>query len=137
MTPASSEAAAVRDYFAQMQAIQTVSPTNDTGEFANKLLTASMAGDTSGFDDLVKVAEAGASQARAITPPAACADYHQKLIAMLGESVDMVRTLKRAIATNNSTALTALAASGTSLQARANALEDEAKLIKTRFGLAP
>lgn len=134
----SSAAAAARDYFLRMQAIQTVGPTGDTGEFANKLLTASLSGgDTSGFDDLIRVTEAGADRVRAITPPACCVEYHQRLLAMLAESSAMVRRLKTAITTNDAAALGTLAASGSSLQARATALEDEAHRIKASLGLAP
>jgi hypothetical protein len=128
--------AAARDYFTRMQAIQSVASTNDTSEFANKLLTASMTGDSSGFDDLVKVMQAGAARARAVTPPACCVEYHQRLLGMLGESTRMVEQLKAAIGKNDATALTALAASASALQTRASALEDEAGQIKARLGLA-
>ena len=135
--PAQSDAAAAaRDYFLQMQAIQTVASTNDTSEFANKLLTASMTGDSSGFDDLIKVMQAGAARARMITPPPCCVEYHQRLLAMLAESTTMVEQLKSAIARNDSGALTTLASSASSLQSRANALDEDARSIKTRLGLA-
>jgi len=135
--PAGGDArAAARDYFSRMQAIQSVASTNDTSEFANKLLTASMTGDSSGFDDLVKVMQAGAARARAVTPPACCVEYHQRLLGMLGESTRMVEQLKAAIGKSDSTALTALAASASALQTRASALEDEAGQIKARLGLA-
>lgn len=114
---ANPEAAAARDYFTRMEAIQTVGPTSDTGEFANKLLAAAMHGDMSGFDELAQVAQAGAARAQAIAPPACCVEYHQQLIAMLTESVAMVQHLKAAIASNDAAALTGLAASGSSLQA--------------------
>jgi len=135
--PAGGDArAAARDYFSRMQAIQSVASTNDTSEFANKLLTASMTGDSSGFDDLVKVMQAGAARARAVTPPACCVEYHQRLLGMLGESTRMVEQLKAAIGKSDSTALTALAASASALQTRASALEDEAGQIKARLGFA-
>jgi hypothetical protein len=134
--PTSGEAAAVRAYFAQIQAIQTLDLTGDAGEYANKVLAASMTGDSSGFDDLVRAAESGAARARAIAPPPACAAYHRQLLAMLGDSIAMVRGLKSAIGASDSAALGALAASGMSLQSRANALEAEEAAIKTRFGLA-
>jgi hypothetical protein len=126
---------AARDYFSRMQAIQTVASTNDTSEFANKLLAASMTGDSSGFDDLIKVMKEGAARARAIAPPPCCVDYHQRLLGMIAESARMVEQLKDAIGKNDSTALTALAASAGTLQTRANALEEEATQIKARLGL--
>lgn len=133
---ASPEAAAARDYFARMQAIQTVGPTSDTGEFANKLLASAMNGDMSGFDELAQVAQAGAARAQAISPPACCVEYHQQLVAMLTESVAMIQQIKAAIASGDASALTALAATGSSLQTRATALDDDARQIKARLGLA-
>ena len=119
-----------------MQAIQTISPTSDTGEFANKLLVASMNGDSSGFDELIKVMQTGAASAQAITPPPCCVEYHRQLLGMLAESVEMMRGLKAAIGKNDTAALTSLAASGGSLQTRANALDAEAKRIKKSLGIA-
>lgn len=135
--PPASEAAGadVRDYFTRMQAIQTVGPTGDTSEFANKILASSMNGDNSGLDELVRVAEEGAKRAAAITPPAELADYHQKMLAMLGESAGMVRQIKTALSSNDATALGALAGMGSSLQNRATALEAEARQIKAKYGL--
>lgn len=124
-----------RDYFASVQAIQTFGPAGDTGEFANKLLVASMNGDSSGFDDLIKVMQDGSARVQAITPPACCVEYHHQLLGMLAESVEMMRGLKAAIAKNDAAALTSLAASGSSLQTRANALDAEAKRIKKALGI--
>ncbi|MEO7731945.1 MAG: hypothetical protein ABIY55_13300 [Kofleriaceae bacterium] len=133
--PSTDDTAAARSYFTQMQAIQTVSGSTDTNEAANKLLTASMTGDTSGFDELIKAAQAGAAQARAIQPPPCCVAYHEHLLSLLGESVTMVQQIKRAMATNDATSLSALAASGSSLQTRASALEAEGKQIKASLGI--
>jgi len=134
---AGPEATAVRDYFTRMQAIDAVDLNGDTGEYANKLLAAAMTGDPSGFDDLLKAEESGAARARAITPPAACAAYHQRLLAMLAESIAMTKGLRTAIASGDTAGLTALAASATSLQSRANALDAEATALKTKYGLNP
>ncbi|HEY0191220.1 MAG TPA: hypothetical protein VGC42_08885, partial [Kofleriaceae bacterium] len=128
-------AAGVRDYFARMQAIQTVGPSGDTGELANKILASSISGDTSGLDELARAAEAGAQRAAAITPPPELAAYHQRLLSMLGEGAGMVRQIKTALHSNDASALGALAGTGSALQTRATALEDEARQIKARYGL--
>jgi type IV secretory pathway VirB10-like protein len=133
--PPPDDTAAARSYFTQMQAIQTIAGGTDTNEAANKLLTASMTGDTSGFDELIKAAQAGAAQARAIQPPPCCVAYHEHLLGLLGESVTMVQQIKRAMATNDAASLSALAASGSSLQTRASALEAEGKQIKAGLGI--
>ena len=133
--PPPDDTIAARSYFMQMQAIQTISGSTDTNEAANKLLTASMTGDTGGFDELVKAAQAGATQARAIQPPPCCVAYHEHLLGLLGESVTMVQQIKHAMATNDAASLSALATSGSSLQARAAALEAEGKQIKASLGI--
>jgi len=129
------EAAAARDYFARMQTIQTVGTGNDPNEMANKLLTASMTGDSTGFDDLIRAAQTGAERVRAITPPACCVAYHEHLLALVTDGVAMVQQIKRAMASNDAGALAALATSGASLQNRATALENDAAQIKARLGL--
>ena len=134
--PIVGEAAVARDYFARMQAIQTIGTGNDPSEMANKLLTASMTGDSTGFDDLIKAAQTGADRVRAISPPACCVGYHERLLALVGDGVTMVQEIKRAMQTNDASALAALAASGSALQSRATALEAEATQIKSRLGLA-
>lgn len=134
---AGDAAAAARDYFVRMGAIQTFASTNDTGEFANKLLLGTMNGDMSGFDDLLRVMQLGAERARAITPPACCVEYHQRLLGMLADSTQLLDRLKTAIKGGDAGALTALTASASSLQTRADALDSEARGIKTRLGLAP
>jgi hypothetical protein len=130
--------AAVRDYFMRMTAIQATAPSSDTGEFANKLLASAMTGDTSGLDELVRVTEEGANRVRALSPPSSCrecVDYHERMVSMLGESAGMVRQIKTALTSNNAGALTALSASGSSLQARATALEEQAQRIKSQYGV--
>jgi hypothetical protein len=126
---------AARDYFTRMQAIQSISPTSNTGELANQLLTSSMTGDSAGFDDLIKTLQAGTARVQAIAPPPCCVEYHQHLLSLLGESTETMKHLRTAISKGDSDALTALAASGGSLQTRATALEDEARRIKSNLGL--
>jgi hypothetical protein len=136
-TATSDPAAAGRDYFAQMGAIQTFASTNDTGEFANKLLLGTMNGDLSGFDHLLEAMQAGAERARAITPPGCCVEYHQRLLGMLEDSTQLLGRLKTALQKSDTAAMTSLATSASSLQNRADALDAEARRIKSRLGLAP
>ena len=132
------ETTAVRDYFLRVQGIQATAPSTDPNEFANKLLSSGMTGDLSGFDELVRVTEEGEHRAEAITPPASCAecaDYHQHLLSMLGESASMMRQLRTAFASKNPSALQSMSTAGASLQARANALDQQARQIKAQYGL--
>jgi hypothetical protein len=132
----SGEAAAVRDYFTRMDAIQAFTGSTDAGEFANTVLAGAMKGDMSGFDNVLKLAQDGVERARAILPPPSCRSYHDNLLRLLGEGVDMLQQLTAALKSNDTGALTAIAVSGNALQARATALEAEGKAIKSRFGIS-
>ncbi len=136
-TPAApaSEAAAVKQYFVEVAAIQASGPAGDANEFANHLLTAAMAGDSSGFGSLIHTAEAGMAKARALRVPAACQDYHRKMLGLLGESATMLRTLRSAIQGQDSEALAGIATSATELQSRTEALQADEKALKARFAI--
>jgi hypothetical protein len=132
------QTSAVRDYFLRVQGIQATAPSTDPNEFANKLLASGMTGDTSGFDELVRVTEEGAQRAQAISPPescAECASYHQHLLSLLGDSASMMRKLKAAFTSKDASALQSMATAGSSLQASANALDQQARQIKAQYGL--
>jgi hypothetical protein len=125
----------VRDYFVQMASIQSAGPTGDPMELANKLLASAASGDSSGFNALIKDVDNGIARAQQVHVPAACQEYHQRVLEMLGESGRMLRTLQSSIARQDTDGLGALAASATSLQSRADALNAQARQIRARYGL--
>jgi hypothetical protein len=135
--PPSAEALAVRDYFAQMSAIQASGLAGDPNDVAQKLLASSMAGDSSGFDDIIRAAAEGEAKARAVQAPSVCADHHAKTLAFLHDGVALTRSLKSALERQDATGLTSLAASASGLQSRADNLMEEERTIKARFGLSP
>lgn len=81
-----------------------------------------MGGDLSGFDDLIREAEAAERAARAITPPPAAAEHHRQLLGLLGESRRILQAEKEALAQKDPALLTGLLASAQSLEAKAKAL---------------
>jgi hypothetical protein len=125
----------VRDYFVQMASIQSAGPTGDPMELANKLLASAAGGDSSGFHALIKDVDNGIARAQQVHVPAACQEYHQRVLEMLGESGRMLRTLQSSLARQDTDGLGALAASATSLQSRADALNAQARQIRARYGL--
>lgn len=125
----------VRDYYVQMASIQSAGPTGDPMELANKLLASAAGGDSSGFNALIKDVDNGIARAQQVHVPAACQEYHQRVLEMLGESGRMLRTLQSSIARQDTDGLGALAASATSLQSRADSLNAQARQIRARYGL--
>jgi hypothetical protein len=135
ITAPSGDAPAIRRYFDAIAAIQTVAAAGDATEVATQLLEAAARGDSSGLDGIVHAAEDGVARARALQPPPACAAYHQQLVAMLGESVAMIRSLKQAMASSDANALGAIAVTGNALKARAERLEADGRAIRIRAGI--
>jgi len=128
------DAAAVRDYFERVAAIQE-GPAGDPSSVANELLAASIGGDSSGFDKLIQGAENGLAKLRDVQPPAACTEYHKKLTALLGDSLAMLRSLKTALAKQDADGIAGLAAQASALQQRTTDLDADATVIKSRYGL--
>lgn len=124
----------VRDYFVQMASIQSAGPTGDPTELANKLLASAAGGDSSGFNALIKDVDGGIARAQQVHVPPACEEYHQRVLEMLAESGRVLRTLQSSIARQDPDGLGALAASATSLQTRADALNAQARQIRARYG---
>src|SRR5262249_49019964 len=129
--PPAGDAAAVRDYFARVAVIQE-GPAGDPSSVANELVAASIGGDSSGFDKLIQSAEDGLAKLREVQPPAACAEYHTKLTALLGDSLALLRSLKTSLARQDADGLAGLATQASALQQRTTELDAEAAAIKSR-----
>ena len=120
-----------------MSAIQASGLAGDPTEVANKILASSMSGDPSGFDDILRAAEDGESRARAVTPPPPCAEYHARTLILLHDGITLTRSLRSALERQDTSALASLATSASSLQNRTEALQQEERNLKVRYGVAP
>jgi hypothetical protein len=133
--PAGNEAVEVAAYFDQIQAIQTESGAADGQAYAQQIITSAMQGDASGFQRLAQDLERSEGRARAITPPDPCKAYHASLLALLGESEAMIRTLERAFASKDVNAMTTVAESASRMQTRTEALQAEEKRLRRQYHL--
>jgi hypothetical protein len=130
----SQNASAIRDYFIRMDSIQAAGM-GDTQEVASKLLTGAMRGDTSGIDQIVSSVDASITKVKAITPPPECAGYHAKMLDLLGQSEQLVRSLKSVMASQDTGAIAGIAMTGDAIKTKTEALEAEGKAIRARAGL--
>ncbi len=128
------EAAQVHAYFLRITEIQA-GPSGDPGEVSNKLIASLMNGDSSGFDSLIDDAKSMLASAQAVTPPAACAEYHQKLVKLLGDSLAMLQQLEPAIKRGDAAAATAILPAANALQSQTTALESQGRELKARYGI--
>ena len=134
-TSAPPEHAAVRSYFEQVDQLEDVGIGSDAQGFAMSILQSMASGDSSGFDTLVGHARTQQAKLRAVTPPAACADYHRQAVSLAAESVSMLERLRASLAAGDSSALATMATAGRDLGSRANALKLLGDSIKKQSGL--
>jgi hypothetical protein len=127
--------AAVRQYFREMDQAQDQGSIGDPKDFAQKLLTGMMSGDTSGFDQVVRAANVGLAKARTLAPPQPCASYHQQMLKLLEQTTAMLVKLRGALQNKDPGAAATIASDANSLKDAAEALEQQEKSIKSRFGL--
>ena len=118
-----------------MQSIQAVGLGGDSNEVADQLLAGAMKGDSSGLDNVVHSLTEGIDKTKAIQPPPECVAYHTGMLALLNDSIGLVRQLKSALQSGDPNAIASLAMTGTSLKSRTDALEAEGKAIRSKAGL--
>ncbi len=124
----------VAKYFQAVDRLQNVDVDNPEAS-AQALVTAATSGDTSGLDKLVQQARDAERNARALTPPAPCAAYHKKLLALLADSREMAQSLARGFQSGDLSSLTSMLGRANSQKARQEALARDEKELKHRYGM--
>jgi hypothetical protein len=124
----------VAQYFRDVDRLQNVD-VDDPQASAQALIDSAGSGDNSGLQKLVAQARTAEQQARALTPPAPCAAYHKKLVALLAESREMIQKLAAGFAGGSLDALPSLMARANSEKARQESLARDEAALKRRYGL--
>jgi hypothetical protein len=130
-----SESAEVAAYFQRIKEIQVGESAGSEKEYAGRLLTAAVSGDSSGFANLASSINEAERRARAITPPSPCAAYHETMLGLLGESKTMVAKMKDALDRKDADSLSAVASAAGSLQSRTEALEAEEQRLRRTYAV--
>jgi hypothetical protein len=97
---------------------------DDASGFATQLLQQSMQGDTSGFDQLISSSESALQDLKAIKPPARCKEHHKLMIGQLNDGLGLLRKVKSATTSMDTTALSSLSLQGKDLQADTARLQE-------------
>jgi hypothetical protein len=137
--PAADDAAgkeAIARYFDQVDRLQNVDVDNPEAA-ATELFNAAAAGDSSGLRRLVVQTRDTEQKVRAIRPPPPCAQYHERLVSMLAESHSMLQQLEKGLGSGDLASVPALLSQANSAKSRSAALQNEAREIKRRHGVAP
>lgn len=136
--PASDpERAAVAAYLEALDGIRPAAIDGDAESVANGMAVALANGDASGLDKLARETEDARRRLTSVVPPPSCAAHHRETLGSLDDALEMLRSVKEAMASPEpATVLAAVAAKATALRSRAESLEREDRALRERFGLA-
>lgn len=124
----------VAQYFRDVDKLQNVD-VDDPQASAQAIINSAGSGDDSGLQKMIAQARRAEQQARALVPPAPCAAYHKKLVALLSESREMIQKLAAGFAGGSLDALPTLMSRAQAEQTRQESLAHEEKELKRRYGL--
>jgi type IV secretory pathway VirB10-like protein len=125
---------AVAAYFHAVDQIQPGQLGGDPETLARGILGGLVKGDATGFDGLIRQTEEARANLAALTPPAPCAGYHQASLAVLADSLAMLRTVKDSLQGNGAPAADVTAQAGR-LRTRTEALQAQEQGLRRQFGL--
>jgi hypothetical protein len=129
-------AAAVARYLADVGQIQPANLNGSPESVAAEMAGALARGDTSGLDAMIRQTEAAKERLAAVRPPAPCAVHYEKSLESLDDALGMLRALKSSIQSPDPVAgLAAVSARASILQGRAEALQNEDRSLRQRYGL--
>ncbi|MEO8180964.1 MAG: hypothetical protein ABI895_19185 [Deltaproteobacteria bacterium] len=131
----SADKQAVARYFNEVDRLQNIDVDNPEASAA-ALIGAATSGDSSGLRRQVSQARETEQKIRAITPPLACAHYHEQLVSMLAESRSMLQRLEQGLGGGGLDSLPALVSQANTAKSRSEKLADEARELKRRYGVA-
>jgi hypothetical protein len=139
--PPSAESGAMRDevvrYFAEVDAIQagSRSMSGDPQAVASAMLKQAAGGDTSEIDTLVESQRAVLARLRDVSAPPPCASHLQGSIAAVADGLELLGSVRDALASGSIGDLGSLTAKGQDLERRAREIDAQAAEIRKRYGI--
>jgi len=127
--------AAVTEYFKAIDQIQPGQLGGDPSATANAIVEALLKGDSTGLDAIIQQTEATRRRTASLTPPQPCALHHRESLVSLDEGLNMLRSMKQAVASSDADALTRLTEQANRMRTRSEALGREEQSLRQRYGL--
>lgn len=129
--------AAVAKYLDAVDQIQPANVSGGAESIAGEMAAALARGDTSGLDGMIRDSEAARQRLAALRPPEACAAHHRETLGSLDDALEMLRSLKSAMESSDpAAALANVASRANTLRTRAEALQNEDRALRQRYGLS-
>lgn len=129
--------AAVAKYLDAVDQIQPANVSGGAESIAGEMAAALARGDTSGLNGMIRDSEAARERLAALRPPEACAAHHRETLGSLDDALEMLRSLKSAMESPDpAAALANVASRASTLRTRAEALQNEDRALRQRYGLS-
>jgi hypothetical protein len=127
----------VASYLGAVESLQPGSASENAESTANEMAAALAKGDTTSLDKMIRQTEAAKVRLAALVPPASCAAHHQESLGALDDALDMLRSVKKALAAPEPAAeFAAVSTRAAALRSRSEALQNEEQALRQRYGLA-
>jgi len=126
----------IMDYMYSVNAI-LVANKNQTepNAFAQQIMTATMNGDTTAFDNLIINYQNTKTQISALSPPPECKDYHDGCMGIMDRGIGMLEEIKGAIKSQDIDTLLAMQGKASSLEDMAREADSIAKNIYQEYNI--
>lgn len=132
------DAAAVADYFRQMDAVAAESKASqDPQSLAKNVLDQTMSGNMDAIDGLLATQRALETRMGQILPPPSCREHHQRSVRLIGRAIALLERLRDAMAGQGASDLGSVATEGRAIEEEAKAVDALANDIRRANGLAP
>ena len=129
--------AAVAKYLDAVDQIQPANVSGGAESIAGEMAAALARGDTSGLDGMIRDSEAARQRLAALRPPETCAAHHRETLGSLDDALEMLKSLKSAMESSDPAgALANVASRANTLRTRAEALQNEDRALRQRYGLS-
>ena len=133
--PSEPAESAVAAYFSDIDQIQPGQMGADSSEVANKILVGLTAGDASALNSMIERGESARNRLEAIVPPPPCVTHYQMSLSCLDSGLKMLHAIKQTVASIDADGLFALASQANAMLSCSEALKNEDKVIRERYGL--
>ncbi len=124
-----SDQASIAAYFAELDVLSTNTSGPSAPEYAQKLIQASLNGDTTELKKLQRELETMRGDLKRLSPPPACAAYHEKSLALLTTSAGLLAGLEQAFRTKDTAGLGRVAQTAQNLQSQTVELQKMRKRL--------
>ena len=108
---------------------------DDPDSLAQDCVRSTLAGDTSGIDNLIGAYRTFQGGVARLNAPQACKEHQRLSTEVMGHGIDMLTSMKAAIETGDVSALTSVQGDAAALEERGREADLLAEQIKARYGI--